>query len=782
MKTGLYEKLPTEVHHSQFQRECDQRTFAESSGGGTQDERNLWMPGGMRTEEACQRPYEEVAQQLGTDLRRGLSWREANRRLVSLGPNEFEVRQEEPLWKKYSEQIGCSEELQKQPTTTETKPLVAEDPKPAKPVDVMKHLEDEWYPAAQETSSKWSPFYDERSSQDRFGARLKHYLRLPLHIGTDRMPPATASNSLVPSFETTGAHDTNVKDVPASAQMDSFWSMWNSRTRNAASNSLRTSDLACAVATILIASIIILTSYLLLPPVKAEGPDGRIVVSGPFGRVRGLALQASGRRVYAFLGLPYAEPPVLERRFKRTVLRRAPADGDKEVLDGLKLLPACLQYAYAEPLRTNSEDCLHLNIWTPQVNRCKPNWSECGTKSVVFFLHGGFFQVGGNRNDHLDGRYLAALGDVVVVVPNYRLGALGFLFDNTDEAPGNVGLDDQLLALEWTRANIGSFGGNGSDLTLMGHGAGATSIGYFLLNSGGSRGLASSRAILMSESPFTRQADNTVSHLQQVERLASTVNCIKGKGSMVRCLRHVSADELMRPPMVPMFSADPLPPLHNFVPSFTGWLQNSPFELRRSVNVTSTKVSGLQVLLGHLDDDGSHFTSLLESRDLLQPSLAPRLLQEFGLNATSSTAVSEHYLRSSTGGLHRWAGNLLGDMLVVCPVRHFADYLRQSGGNIVQRYLLARGGGGDLGRGAQRTYALQLAFGNPIRLESHADEQALSRRVIALWTNFAKTGHVPALKGETIYDYSLHISGPEDNGGALSFRKTECDFLKDYYL
>ncbi|CAN8000293.1 unnamed protein product [Ixodes pacificus] len=106
MKTGLYEKLPTEVHHSQFQRECDQRTFAESSGGGTQDEeRNLWMPGGMRTEEACQRPYEEVAQQLGTDLRRGLSWREANRRLVSLGPNEFEVRQEEPLWKKYSEQF-----------------------------------------------------------------------------------------------------------------------------------------------------------------------------------------------------------------------------------------------------------------------------------------------------------------------------------------------------------------------------------------------------------------------------------------------------------------------------------------------------------------------------------------------------------------------------------------------------------------------------------------------------------------------------------------------------
>lgn len=61
--------------------------------------------GGMRTEDACQRPYEEVAERLGADLRRGLSWREANRRLLTLGPNEFEVRQEEPLWKKYFDQF-----------------------------------------------------------------------------------------------------------------------------------------------------------------------------------------------------------------------------------------------------------------------------------------------------------------------------------------------------------------------------------------------------------------------------------------------------------------------------------------------------------------------------------------------------------------------------------------------------------------------------------------------------------------------------------------------------
>ncbi|CAN7939064.1 unnamed protein product, partial [Ixodes hexagonus] len=177
---------------------------------------------------------------------------------------------------------------------------------------------------------------------------------------------------------------------------------------------ISTSDLACAVATILIVSIVILTSYMLLPPGKVELPKTPCTVSGPFGRVRGFALHASGRKVYAFLGIPYAEPPVLDRRFKKSVLRRAPVEGDEEqrvprrrtqVLDASRLKPACLQYAYAGPLRTNSEDCLHLNIWTPQAGCSDFNWSECATKSVIFFLHGGFFQVGGNRNDYLDGRY-----------------------------------------------------------------------------------------------------------------------------------------------------------------------------------------------------------------------------------------------------------------------------------------------------------------------------------------------------------------------------------------
>lgn len=109
-------------------------------------------------------------------------------------------------------------------------------------------------------------------------------------------------------------------------------------------------------------------------------------------------------------------------------------------------------------------------------------------------------------------RFLSAIGDVVVVIPNYRLGALGFLYDGTDEAPGNVGLHDQLVAIHWTRQHIEHFGGNSSDIVLMGHGSGATSIGHHLLSvdSSSPGNFTFKKVILMSETPFTRYASNEI--------------------------------------------------------------------------------------------------------------------------------------------------------------------------------------------------------------------------------------------------------------------------------
>lgn len=96
----------------------EEATGGGGGGGGASDsdsEAGGPLVGAMRSEEACQLPFEAVAERLGSDLRRGLSWQEAHRRLLTVGANEFEVRQEEPLCKKYLDQVGPGPALRSGP-------------------------------------------------------------------------------------------------------------------------------------------------------------------------------------------------------------------------------------------------------------------------------------------------------------------------------------------------------------------------------------------------------------------------------------------------------------------------------------------------------------------------------------------------------------------------------------------------------------------------------------------------------------------------------------------
>ncbi|XP_049522381.1 acetylcholinesterase-1-like [Dermacentor silvarum] len=296
-----------------------------------------------------------------------------------------------------------------------------------------------------------------------------------------------------------------------SAQALSFWSMYSSVAAHInPTRYITVADLACAVATVLAIAVLILSLTLFVSRPLDFGAKN-VFVSGHFGRVQGLSHKVFGHTdVYAFLGVPYAHPPVGELRFRRTF-----TDYDIDARRGLLIdatgpKPACVQSSPDKLLSAISEDCLHLSIWTTSRECHSP---DCANKAVLVFLHGGFFQMGGNMHPLYDGKYLAAYGDVVVVLPNYRLGALGFLNDDTSNAPGNAGLYDQLLALEWTRHNIGSFGGNVSNLVLVGYGAGAAAAGYLLLSK--AAGVAEAavvpqRAILMSGSPYTRYLINAI--------------------------------------------------------------------------------------------------------------------------------------------------------------------------------------------------------------------------------------------------------------------------------
>lgn len=118
-----------------------------------------------------------------------------------------------------------------------------------------------------------------------------------------------------------------------------------------------------------------------------------------------------------------------------------------------------------------SENCLFINVYTPQIptDRHQP-------LPVITYIHPGAFTSGSGSSEFYAGPEYLLEHDVVMVAINYRLGALGFLSTGDTHSPGNYGLKDQVMALEWVRDYIGNFGGDPNLVTLLGYSAGAISV------------------------------------------------------------------------------------------------------------------------------------------------------------------------------------------------------------------------------------------------------------------------------------------------------------------
>ncbi|MFQ5698137.1 MAG: carboxylesterase/lipase family protein [Myxococcota bacterium] len=216
-----------------------------------------------------------------------------------------------------------------------------------------------------------------------------------------------------------------------------------------------------------------------------------------------------------FRGIPYARPPVGSRRF-RAPEPAAPWTGTRLARSFRSSAP---QSAPMLPLLGRliggtapgqSEDCLYLNVWTPAPDpRRRP---------VLVWIHGGAFVMGSGSSALYSGRRLAVRGDVVVVTLNYRLGALGFLnlrglVPHGDDVPSNLGLRDQIAALEWVQRHIECFGGDPENVTLMGESAGAMSVGT-LLGTPRAQGLFG-RAILQSGAAHNVASREQAAHVAE---------------------------------------------------------------------------------------------------------------------------------------------------------------------------------------------------------------------------------------------------------------------------
>ena len=220
------------------------------------------------------------------------------------------------------------------------------------------------------------------------------------------------------------------------------------------------------------------------------------VVRVDTGKVRG----RSDGLVQTFLGLPFAAPPVGPLRF-RPPRRPAPWTDARDATEhgpGAMQVPTVLESTRGFS-GVCSEDCLYLNVWTPD-----PGRRHTPSLPVLVWIHGGSFVTGSGSIPWYDGTRLAARGDIVVVTLNYRLGPFGYLDlpaagDDDHRSSGNLGLLDQIAALAWVRDNIEAFGGDPGRVCVVGESAGSMSVGT-LLTAEPARGLVH-RAIMQSGTP-----------------------------------------------------------------------------------------------------------------------------------------------------------------------------------------------------------------------------------------------------------------------------------------
>ncbi|XP_068231188.1 cocaine esterase-like isoform X2 [Palaemon carinicauda] len=279
---------------------------------------------------------------------------------------------------------------------------------------------------------------------------------------------------------------------------------------------------------------------------SASGSNEGPVISTEGGQVSGVVEEATqGKLFYSYYGIPFAEPPLGDLRFKDPIASK----GWSGIRDGSKMPSPCINIPFglmvhgikipAEQV-PGKEDCLYLNVFMPTTA------ASVGTKKtgkalpVMVYIHGGGF-FGGAAEEYLP--HVLMNKDVVLVVTQYRVGFLGFLSTEDSVIPGNFGLKDQTLALQWVQRNIHSFGGDPEKVTIFGESAGGASVHYQMLTPK-AKGLFT--GVIMQSGTALAPWASISDHRKVAAEVGASVGCNLDRGSEVflKCLQSANGQNI----------------------------------------------------------------------------------------------------------------------------------------------------------------------------------------------------------------------------------------------
>ncbi|XP_022099950.1 acetylcholinesterase-like isoform X1 [Acanthaster planci] len=497
----------------------------------------------------------------------------------------------------------------------------------------------------------------------------------------------------------------------------------------------------------------------------SSGEDPPVVTTSQ-GRIVGTKLQfapedpALRRSVDAYLGVPYAEAPVGPLRFKPPVAKSWSGD-----LQATKLGNRCPQPVMPIGNITMTgpfnEDCLVLDIFVP-----KPVPPKA---AVLLFIHGGGYTIGAGTMLEIYSTPIAALGDVIVVAPNYRLGVLGFLSTGDEVVPGNMGLLDQRLAMEWVRDNIAAFGGDPQRVAIFGESAGSSSVSLHMV-SPGSAGLF--RGAIMQSGDATSPWAFLPSGKgrSRAFALGKLVGCEEQTSAeLLECLQKVEdLDVFVQTQYEKMMETVDIDEMMTFQPIADGdVIPFTPAELyaEGAINdavsiIGSLADEGMMMLLGvfpNITDEAPNVDSGTFEL-MVQSQLAWLLTRE----PIVAEAVTMFYRDTSC----REAPNcdqldslsqVVGDASFICPGERAAKAFVKAGRKVYRYHMTHEPSYSLIGKKwTKATHGddLPFVFGLPFVPSANwsftEDEARMSKQIINYWANLAKTGNpnLSSLDGE----------------------------------